>query len=230
MTFGSPTWDFFELASRFAPRFLFAAVCGGLIGLERELKNKSAGLKTNILICVGAALFGTISEVISLDPITGNRIGDPSRIAAQIVTGIGFIGGGAIMQGGGAVIGLTTAATIWIVAAIGLCIGIGHYDMGLLCTLLVVGVLTSITFIENRLLRKSVPFRCEIVLIDPDGSVRDRIQKVLVAHELELDHFDLAVRDGLTVLMLRYAGRRQDHRDFMMTLWGTPGIREVRQP
>src|SRR5438045_5903977 len=92
-----------------------AVILGGAIGLEREIKGKPAGLRTNILICVGSALLTDVSSTIGL--LDGIRTGDPGRIAAQIVSGIGFIGAGAIMHEGGAITGLTSAATIWVVAA-----------------------------------------------------------------------------------------------------------------
>ena len=95
-----------------------AVVLGGIIGIERELSGKPAGLRTNILICLGSALLMDLSVRIGM--VDGARVGDPARIAAQVVSGIGFLGAGTIMQARGAVLGLTTAATIWVVAAIGL--------------------------------------------------------------------------------------------------------------
>src|SRR6267143_5089463 len=99
-----------------------AIVLGGAIGLEREIAGKPAGLRTNILICVGAALLTHVSVAITTIP---ERVGDPSRLAAMIVSGIGFIGAGTIMQTRGTVTGLTSAATIWVVAAIGIAVGEG---------------------------------------------------------------------------------------------------------
>src|SRR5207237_5928656 len=107
-------------------KLALAVVLGGAIGLEREIKGKPAGLRTNILICVGSALLTDVSMRIGLVD-GGPRIGDPARLAAQIVSGIGFIGAGTIMQGGGMVTGLTSAATIWVVASLGIAIGAGFY-------------------------------------------------------------------------------------------------------
>jgi len=98
---------------------LIAVLLGGGVGLQRELRGKSAGLRTNILICVGAALFTQMSQSMAL------LAGDPTRIAAQIVTGVGFLGAGAILHSKGHVTGLTSAATIWLVAAIGMAVGAG---------------------------------------------------------------------------------------------------------
>jgi putative Mg2+ transporter-C (MgtC) family protein len=110
-----------------AQRLLLAAALGGALGLERELRQKSAGLRTNILIAVGSALFTIMS--FDLAATTGT---DPTRIAAQIVTGIGFFGAGAIMRTGSGVHGMTTAATIWVNAAVSVAVGGGHYRAALI--------------------------------------------------------------------------------------------------
>lgn len=119
-----------------------AVFLGGIIGFERELSGKPAGLRTNILICLGAALLMDVSQRIGV--ADGQRIGDPARIAAQVVSGVGFLGAGTIMQGQGVVTGLTSAATIWVVAAIGLTVGGGFYvealGAGLLVTLVLAGL------------------------------------------------------------------------------------------
>ncbi len=116
---------------------------GGAIGLEREIAGKPAGLRTNILICMGAALLTDVSIGLVTNS-DGTRVGDPARLAAQIVTGIGFLGAGTIMQARGTITGLTSAATIWVVAAIGITIGAGHYleaaGAGVLVTLVLAGL------------------------------------------------------------------------------------------
>jgi putative Mg2+ transporter-C (MgtC) family protein len=133
-----------------------AVLLGGMIGFERELSGKPAGLRTNILICIGAALLMDISTRVGL--VDGHRIGDPGRIAAQVVTGVGFIGAGTIMQGAGVVTGLTSAATIWVVAAIGMAIGGGYYVEALGTGLLVTFVLSVLGRLEIyvRRLRRRV--------------------------------------------------------------------------
>jgi putative Mg2+ transporter-C (MgtC) family protein len=117
-------------------RLLLAAALGAIIGYQRERTHKPAGLRTHILICAGAALFTVTSSY-------GFGVGaDPSRVAAGIVAGIGFLGAGAIIhREGGLVAGLTTAATIWAVAAIGLAAGAGLYLLSVAATLVVLGVL-----------------------------------------------------------------------------------------
>jgi putative Mg2+ transporter-C (MgtC) family protein len=112
-----------------AQRLLLAAVLGGMLGFERELRQKSAGLRTNMLIAVGSALFTIMSYALSDGPGA-----DPTRVAAQIVTGIGFLGAGAIMRTGSGVQGLTTAATVWVNAAVGIAAGGGEYRLAAIAT------------------------------------------------------------------------------------------------
>jgi putative Mg2+ transporter-C (MgtC) family protein len=131
-------------------KLLLAVVFGGAIGLEREVSGKPAGLRTNILICVGSAILMDLS--IRVGDINGVRVGDPARLAAQVVSGIGFLGAGTIMQARGTVVGLTTAATIWVVAAIGLTVGAGSYLEAGGSTILVTVVLMGLGRVERVLL------------------------------------------------------------------------------
>src|SRR5207253_10225494 len=118
-------------------KLLIASALGGAIGIERELSAKPAGFRTNLLICVGSALFTDISTNMSGIAQGMHMNGDPGRVAAQVVVGIGFIGAGTIMQGKGSVTGLTTAATMWVVSAIGMAIGASMYAEAFSTTLLV---------------------------------------------------------------------------------------------
>jgi putative Mg2+ transporter-C (MgtC) family protein len=120
-----------------------AILFGAAIGLERQLSGKAAGLRTNILICLGAAVFTIISKRMAG---TGDST---TRIAAQIVTGVGFLGVGAIIQDRGGIHGLTTAATIWLVASIGMACGAGYYNLAFLSTLIAIVVLTGLAQLEN---------------------------------------------------------------------------------
>ena len=116
-----------------------AIVLGAAIGLERQLSGKAAGLRTNVLICLGAAVFTTISRELARG--TG---GSTTRIAAQVVTGVGFLGAGAIIQDRGGVHGLTTAATIWLVASIGMACGAGLYHLAVIATVAAIAVLLGL--------------------------------------------------------------------------------------
>jgi putative Mg2+ transporter-C (MgtC) family protein len=118
-------------------RVALAAVLGAVLGLERELRDREAGLRTHLLVSVGSALFTIVSAYGFRDFLTSGASvvrADPTRIAAQIVTGIGFLGAGAIIRQGLAIRGLTTAATLWVVAAIGLAAGAGYYSAAVIST------------------------------------------------------------------------------------------------
>jgi putative Mg2+ transporter-C (MgtC) family protein len=153
-------------------RLAVAAALGGVIGVERELREREAGLRTHMLVSVGSALFTIVSaygftEFFRL----GSVRADPSRIAAQIVTGIGFLGAGAIIRMGLSVRGLTTAASLWVVAAIGLAAGAGYYSGAVITTGLVLISLWPLRSLAHRLL---VHFRPEegrlLVDLDRGGS------------------------------------------------------------
>ena len=130
------------LPTDLAWRLLLAAGLGAAVGLEREYRQKPAGLRTNILIAVGSALF----TILSLQMTQG--VGDTSRVAGQIVTGIGFLGGGAILRSGDSIHGMTTAATIWVNAAIGVAAGTGQFVLAAFATALTLVVLAVLPPIE----------------------------------------------------------------------------------
>jgi putative Mg2+ transporter-C (MgtC) family protein len=127
-------------------RLLLAAFLGGLVGLERELRHKPSGLRTNMLICLGAALFTVISSQIA-----STFGGDHTRIAAQIVTGIGFIGAGVVIRDRGAILGITSAATIFVIASVGMACGAGMPVTAVFATLLLLFTLALLGFAEDRL-------------------------------------------------------------------------------
>ena len=132
-------------------RMLLAAALGAALGIEREWRQKYAGLRTNILIAIGSTLF----TVMSID-MTAGEGGDPSRVAAQIVTGIGFLGAGAIMRTGAGIRGLTTAATIWVNAAIGVAVGGGEYRLAIIATGVTLVVLVVLNPVEGWMDRRGL--------------------------------------------------------------------------
>lgn len=149
--------------AEFIIRLLMAIALGFALGLERELTNKYAGLRTHILVCLGACIFTLLSiyafptfatgDNVDIAQATGIR--DTSRVAAQIVTGIGFIGAGTVLRNGPMVFGLTTAATLWIAASIGMACGAGIFDVAIIATVLSVAVLTLIRIFEKQILPSS---------------------------------------------------------------------------
>lgn len=137
-------------------KMLLAVVAGGLIGLERELRDKAAGFRTLIFICAGATLFTILSTRLAAG-------GEPTRIAANIVVGVGFLGAGVILREGGRVVGLTTAAAVWLTAALGMALGGGEYalaGLGLAVSLVVLGVFP---WFERRVEQVSETHTYEVV-------------------------------------------------------------------
>lgn len=135
-------------------KLLLAALLGALIGLEREYKKKGAGLKTYSLVCLGSCLFTVLSfewlRVFSQQ--TGINI-DPTRIVQAIATGIGFIGAGIVFQQGEGVVGLTTAAGLWVTAAIGIAAGVGFYYLAIFSSILTVAILFIFAILEGKFLK-----------------------------------------------------------------------------
>ena len=135
--------------SQILVRLLIAAGIGALLGLEREVRRKSAGFRTNILIAIGACIFTIVGMSFPS--------GDPARVTAQIVTGIGFLGAGAILHSGATVHGMTTAAMIWVNAALGAAVGLGHFRLALIAGVLTLGVLLILGPVERRIERGLPP-------------------------------------------------------------------------
>jgi putative Mg2+ transporter-C (MgtC) family protein len=222
-----PVWEL-------ALRLLVAAVLTGAIGLERELRERAAGLRTHMLVGLGSALFTIVSAYGWADFTFSNRSGvvfDPTRIAAQIVTGIGFLGAGAIIRQGLSVRGLTTAAGLWVVAAIGMAAGAGYYAAALIGTALVLVGLGPVRWLEGapivRDLRRQG--RHLVVELAPEGSVgvvldtlhgrRLRVSRVEIEDEAE-DRRRLRIELDLP---LGHAGS-----ELVEELARQPGVRSVR--
>jgi putative Mg2+ transporter-C (MgtC) family protein len=136
----------------FFVRLTLAAVLGGIVGLEREISGHPAGLRTNILIATSSCLFTLLS--IHAFPLVGSAQ-DTARIAAQIVTGVGFLGAGAVIHTKGAIYGLTTAATIWMVAAVGMAVATDLYLIGIITTIMTTVVLALLAPLSKKLADKA---------------------------------------------------------------------------
>ena len=165
-------------------RLALAAALGGLIGIERELREREAGLRTHMLVSVGSALFTIVSAYGFHSFLTSGASvvrADPTRIAAQIVTGIGFLGAGAIIRQGFSVRGLTTAATLWVVAAVGLAAGAGYYSVAVITTALVLIALYPLRLLAFRILRRFRPedgrLLVELPIGEAPGNVIDEIER-----------------------------------------------------
>jgi putative Mg2+ transporter-C (MgtC) family protein len=179
-------------------RILMAVAAGGLIGLEREFRDKSAGFRTLIFIAIGAALFTILSSRLALDK-------DPTRIAANIVTGIGFLGAGAILREGMRITGLTTAASIWLTAAVGMAMGGGEFALGWLVAIISLVVLWLFPSLEHAI----------------DLIREERGYEVTFAANLEkLAEVEAALREaGLKIVTHQHIRKGGD----MICRWGTVG-------
>lgn len=162
-----------DLSSYAIAKLLLAAVLGGVVGLERELSHKPAGIRTNMLICLGSALFTLISYEMA-----STVGGDHTRIAAQIIPGIGFLGAGVVIREKGTIIGITSAATIFVVASIGMSVGAGLYVTGVFTTLLLLSSLVVIGNIEQRvgLHMRLLNFR---ITAAPDSDIVARAHQIV---------------------------------------------------
>jgi putative Mg2+ transporter-C (MgtC) family protein len=204
-------------------RLLLAAVLGGAIGAERELNDQAAGLRTHMLLTIGACLFTLISAYGF-----GSGIGtDPSRLAAQIVTGIGFLGGGAIVRHGLTVKGLTTAASIWATASVGVAVGAGSYVLGIGGAVLVVGTLFGLRRVSNVLQRWGVS-REEFALVTVPGFDVQRIVELVEGERVDLrgleHHQD---EDGDRVVLLVKLRPRYRPEQLLAALRRVEGVLQV---
>ncbi len=204
-----------------------ATLLGGAIGLERELGGKPAGLRTNILICIGSVLYTHLSIAMLSAIAGGGGTGtDPTRVAGQIVTGVGFIGAGTILHARGAVVGLTSAATIWVVAAIGVALGSGYYLEGIATTLVVLVVLAGLgrveTLVERQAMRSTITIHAHpgpTVLEDLEGLVR-RAGLEVSAVASRQENVDLVIEFNIR-------GSKRLHDQVMITLLHHDHVRTV---
>ena len=203
---------------------LASVVCGAIVGAERERREKPAGLRTLILVCLGSASFTMASFAFV------TTTGDSGRVAAQIVTGIGFLGAGAILHGAGTVRGMTTAATIWAMAATGMIVGIGYAGAGLALSLLVRLVLTAARALESRSLGAERESRIELAFEINGGKTRVQIEMIMEDFHL---HDGLSVNesapDGTVRATLICRLHRRHHREFLNELAKLPAVKSIRE-
>jgi putative Mg2+ transporter-C (MgtC) family protein len=202
-------------------RLALAAGLGGAIGAERELSDQPAGLRTHMLLSLGACLF----TLISAYAFGGGS--DPSRLAAQIVTGIGFLGGGAILRHGASIRGLTTAASIWATCAVGVAIGTGRYTLSAGATALILATLVALRVLRNQLRRLS-PTREELSFNAEPGFQLDPVVALVHdqgGHLRGLEH-EQSEQGDRVVITVRFPPRYPTER-FIDELTQVPGVREV---
>jgi putative Mg2+ transporter-C (MgtC) family protein len=199
-------------------KLLLAILVGGLIGLEREFRDKDAGFRTLIFISAGSALFTIFS--LKLSPV-----GDAGRIAAQIVSGVGFLGAGVIIREEGQVRGLTTASTVWLVAALGMGIGMGHFLFSVSATVIFLFVLFVFPKIESRIARLSETRKYHVTVSD-DRRKLDHIQDYLIENDLHIKRSKQS-RNGNNIMgTWETYGHTRNHNRVVDLMFEDPDIEE----
>ncbi len=205
-------------------RILVAAVLGGLMGLERGLKNRAAGLRTYMLVCIGSCLIMLTNQFIYQ---TYNQ-GDPVRMGAQVISGIGFLGAGTIIvTRHHQVKGLTTAAGLWTSAGVGLALGIGFYEGAVMGSIIVLTVMTLMQYMDNKMRNKTRSFEIYVELSSqtPLGSLLRHIR------EMEIEVHDVQKQTGTDVeanvrgyTATLYTKKRTPHQDILARLLAIDGV------
>ncbi len=201
-----------------------AILSGGLIGIERGRAQKPAGLRTMILICMGSAVFAQASILMADSFATADR----TRIAAQVVTGIGFLGAGAIIRERGRLIGITTGAGIWATAAVGLVIGSGHVAAGVFFAFLIVGTLAGTRGIERILLGQCDYAEAKLVFDERCGKARVQIDHILSRYHIEeAIRFTKAEDTERQTAVLRYCRAHRHHRSVLHALAALESVSRI---
>ena len=200
-------------------KLLLAVIVGALIGAEREFRT-GIGLRTLTLICLGAALFTIYSDFFAIGE------GDPRRIAAAVVTGVGFLGAGMILRHHGGIFGLTTAATVWLVAALGMGIGIGQYLLVAVATVLVLIVLWAIPYLQRLTnARQTLSYEVFIPLLEPKY---EDLFAVMRANNLKVSKNAMSKSEtGINYVWQAY-GKPDSHRSAMLALMEKEDVKEFR--
>lgn len=230
MFFESPLFGFYEMDV--LVKLILAALAGGLVGLEREKHGRPAGLRTNLLVSVGACAMMIVSEAFyvkygMLDAESAVRL-DPSRVAAQIVTGIGFLGAGVILKEGVSVRGLTTAASLWVVACLGMAFGMGHFSLGAITTVL---VLISLVFLKklDPIIRKD-RYLTLMVTADRRMEMYDELQSIFDERGLVVSDFSSHVdisHDEIFFQLVITQQQKRIGRELTTAILKLEGIRKV---
>ncbi len=211
-------------------RLLLACLLGGAIGLEREVSGQGAGFRTHILVSLGCCLF-TVVSAYGFGPFlagTGPGRFDPTRIAAQVVSGVGFLGGGAILRSGTGVRGLTTAASLWVVAAIGLAVGGGFYGGAGLATGLAIVSLWGLKRVRRRLLRDLRGSHVELVVhADTDMDIEAVVERLSLL-AVRVDHVRVEREDGTrTISVGALLPPERQPQEVVLAMGRLPGVRDA---
>ena len=213
-------------------RLALAAALGGAVGMERELREREAGLRTHLLVALGSALFTIVSAYgfhAFLSSGASVVRADPTRIAAQIVTGIGFLGAGAIIRQGFSIRGLTTAATLWVVAAIGLAVGAGYYSGALVTTAIVLFSLYPLRLAAYRVLHRFRPEDARLLVELPSGASPGAVIDEVERGGLRIESIDVSQEGDRRRLALDVRLPRDFHPAHIVArIADVEGVAEVR--
>jgi len=199
---------------------LLAAFLGGLIGLDRELEGHAAGLRTNILVAAAAAVFADVS-INGFEELRGY---DPSRVAADVVSGIGFIGAGAIFAMGGRPRGLTTAAALWTSAAIGVTVGVGRWQVGVGLTVAALLALVVLSWFADRVLGPRRTSVRDLYVVVPDATMAEPMQQHMQTHHVQIQQMHMVPLGGHVGIDLVLMGRTADLDAALATIRHVEGI------
>lgn len=215
----------------FLLRILIAGVLGALIGLERERRSKEAGLRTHFLVAVGSAVIMIISKYGFGDVLSEDIVLDPSRVAAQVVSGIGFLGAGMIIVERASIHGLTTAAGIWATAGIGLAIGSGMYEIGVFASLLVIVGLEFLKMIFQPIIPQT--YRIEVEATNHEAI--PAIIQILTNKEIKIKDYQVKIKEKAetTIYSIEFkvkSATRWEENELVRILHQIDGVQTVKFP
>ena len=209
-------------------RLFLSLILSGIIGFEREHMNRPAGLRTHILVCIGA----TLIQITSMDfciRYKGIYNIDPLRMSAQVISGIGFLGAGTIIKEGVNIKGLTTAASIWAVACIGITVGTGFYFEAVIATAIIYIALRGLKKVDEFITKNKITFTVEVIVDDMPGKV-GQIGSTLGKHNINISNMEMVLNENQTVTIILVVKLLHDipHENLMDELMQISGVKRVR--
>ena len=211
-------------------RILVGAILGAMVGLERERHDQPAGLRTHMILVIGATLAMVLSVNVGYLFARPGTPSDPARLAAQVISGIGFLGAGAILRYGLSVKGLTTATSLWTMAIVGMAVGAGYYLIGIVSTALMLIVLSLVNVVENRFLRTSVSRFITIEAIYHKGGVRS-IRKMIQSFSDSISSFNIQKNvksKRLRIQVVARISRNQHLEELIEAISEVEGVRNLK--